>query len=167
MTEDLQAAVGAFFPDAHRDAEQMAALALAGHTLLGCDTVFPVFGGGTHEAEALGVPVRWGERGRMPACEHAIWKHPDEIVIADDFLDHPAIAVVTEAIRLLKAEVGDTVGIIGKVYGPWSLAYHTFGLPLFLKSTLKDPGFVDAILARLKKVAVIHGQYQGHTGVCR
>jgi methylthiol:coenzyme M methyltransferase len=164
VTEDLQAAVGAFFPDAHRDAEQMAVLALAGHSLLGYDVVFPVFGGGTHEAEALGVPVRWGERGRMPACEHAIWKHPDEIVIADDFLGHPAIAVVTEAIRLLKAEVGDTVGIIGKVYGPWSLAYHTFGLPLFLKSTLKDPGFVDAILARLEEVAVIFGRAQVDAG---
>jgi [methyl-Co(III) methanol-specific corrinoid protein]:coenzyme M methyltransferase len=164
VTEGLQDAVGAFFPDAHHDPEQMAALALAGHTRLGYDAVFPVFAGGTHEAEALGVPVRWGDRGHMPACERAIWQHADEIAVPENFLDHPAIATVLEAIRILKAELGDRVAIIGKVYGPWSLAYHCFGLPRFLKLTIKDPAMVDAILEGLMAPAIAFGNAQAEAG---
>lgn len=164
VTEDLQDHIGVFFPEAHHDAEQMAALALAGHTLLGYDVVFPVFAGGTHEAEALGVPVEWGGKGRLPACHQGIWKHADEIRIPDDFLDHPAIATPIEAMRLLKAEVGDRVGVMGKVYGPWSMAYHCFGLAPFLKLTIKDPPQVDAILQGLKDIAVIFGRAQVEAG---
>ena len=84
----------------------MAALAMAGHTLLGYDVVFPVFAGGTHEAEALGVPVRWGDQGHMPACEKSIWQTADDIVIPDDFLNHPAISTPVKAIQILKREIG-------------------------------------------------------------
>jgi len=164
VTAELQDRIGVHFPEAHHDAGQMAALAMAGHDLLGFDVVFPVFGGGTHEAEALGVPVNWGEKGRMPACHQGIWKHPDEIVIPEDFLDHPAIRTPVEAVRLLKAELGERAAIIGKVYGPWSMAYHCFGLAPFLKLTLKDPRRVDAILDRLKEVAVIFGRAQVEAG---
>ncbi|MBT4933930.1 MAG: MtaA/CmuA family methyltransferase [Rhodospirillaceae bacterium] len=164
ITTDLQEKLGIYFPEAHHDAEKMAALAMAGHTILGYDVVFPVFAGGTHEAESLGVPVRWGDQGHMPACEQAIWKTADDIVIPDDFLEHPAITTPIEAIRILKREVGDEVGIIGKVYGPWSMAYHCFGLSHFLKMTIKDPDMVSAILHGLKEVAIRFGRAQVEAG---
>ena len=164
ITTDLQEKLGIYFPEAHHDAEKMAALAMAGHTILGYDVVFPVFAGGTHEAESLGVPVRWGDQGHMPACEQAIWKTADDIVIPDDFLEHPAITTPIEAIRILKREVGDEVGIIGKVYGPWSMAYHCFGLSHFLKMTIKDPDMVSAILHGLKDVAIRFGRAQVEAG---
>jgi [methyl-Co(III) methanol-specific corrinoid protein]:coenzyme M methyltransferase len=160
----LQEKLGLFFPEAHHDAEAMAALAMAGHTELGYDVVFPVFAGGTHEAEALGISVRWGDRGHMPACEKPIWKSADEIVIPDNFLEHPSIATPLKAIRILKDRVGDEVGVIGKVYGPWSMAYHCFGLSHFLKMTIKDPPMVSAILEGLKDVAVIFGRAQVEAG---
>jgi len=164
VTTDLQDTIGIHFPDAHHDATQMAALALAGHTELGYDVVFPVFAGGTHEAEALGVPVRWGDRGHMPACEGSIWTTDDDIEIPDDFIDHPAIATPLEAIRLLKRKIGTEVGIIGKVYGPWSMAYHCFGLAHFLKMTIKNPNMVSDILDKLKDVAVRFGRAQVEAG---
>jgi [methyl-Co(III) methanol-specific corrinoid protein]:coenzyme M methyltransferase len=164
VTGGLQESVGAFFPEAHHDPHQMAALALAGHTELGYDAVFPVFAGGTHEAEALGVPVRWGDCGHMPACEKPIWEDAGDIVIPGNFLDHPAITTVIEAIRILKSEVGDEVAVIGKVYGPWSLAYHCFGLTRFLKLTIKDPPMVDAILEGLIEPAVLFGNAQAEAG---
>jgi len=164
VTTDLQDKLGVHFPDAHHDPVAMATLALAGHTVLGYDVVFPVFAGGTHEAEALGVPVRWGDRGHMPACEKAIWETADDIVIAGDFLDHPAISTPIEAIRILKREVGDEVAIMGKVYGPWSMAYHCFGLSHFLKMTIKDPPMVGAILEGLKEVAIRFGRAQVAAG---
>ncbi len=39
VCRELMECVGAFFPEAHLDAEKMAALAMAGHTLLGFDVV--------------------------------------------------------------------------------------------------------------------------------
>ena len=164
VTSDLQNKLGIRFPEAHHDAAQMAALALAGHTVLGYDVVFPVFAGGTHEAEALGVPVRWGDQGHMPACEKPIWKVADDIVIPDGFLDHRAITTPIEAIRILKREIGAEVAVLGKVYGPWSMAYHCFGLGHFLKMTLKDPAMVSAILEGLKEITIRFGRAQVKAG---
>ena len=164
VTTQLQEEIGIFFPDAHRKAEQMAELALRAQEQTGFDIVFPIFAGGTHEAEALGVPVRWGDRGHMPACETSIWEKANDIVVPDDFIDRPSIRVTLDAISIIKREVGDSIGIIGKVYGPWSLAYHCFGLSRFLKSTIKDPGEVDAILERLMEPCILYAQAQIEAG---
>jgi len=164
VTVDLQERLETYFPEAHHDPRAMARLALAGHTLCGYDTVFPVFGAGTHEAEALGAPVDWGDRIHLPAVTRAIWKEPEEIVIPDDFAERPSVVTVLEAIRLLRREVGDEVAIIGKVYGPWSLAYHTFGLQNFLKDTIRNPAKVHEILRRLKPVSLLFAQLQIEAG---
>ncbi|MBM3572316.1 MAG: MtaA/CmuA family methyltransferase [Alphaproteobacteria bacterium] len=164
VTLELQQRTGAFFPEAHRDPALIAKLALAGHTICGYDVVFPVFGGGTHEAEAFGAPVEWRDQHNLPVVRSSIWKHPDEADIPKDFLDRPAIRSVIEAIRILRAEVGDRVGIIGKVYGPWSLAYHMFGVQRFLLATARDPEAVDAMLARLKAATVLFGRAQIEAG---
>lgn len=160
VTLELQERAQAFFPEAHHEPAAMARLALAGHTVCGYDVVFPVFGAGTHEAAALGVPVDWGTRRKLPTVTKPIWTHPDEIAIPANFLERPTVRTVIEAIRLLRLAVGDKVAIIGKVYGPWSMAYHTFGLQAFLKATVRDPGKVEAILDRLKEVAILFGRAQ-------
>lgn len=160
VTLEMQERADAWFPEAHHDAAAMARLALAGHTICGYDTVFPVFGAGSQEAAALGVPVKWGSRNALPAIAGHIWDHPDQIEIPEDFLDKPTVRTVLEAIRILRDTVGDEVAIIGKIYGPWSLAYHTFGLQGFLIDTIRDPERVDEILRRLTEVAVIFGRAQ-------
>lgn len=164
VTVELQERIGVFFPEGHREPRAMADLALAGHTVCGYDAVFPVFGAGTHEAEALGVPVDWGHKARLPACTRTIWREPEEIEIPDDFADRPAVATVLEAIRLLRRDVGEEVAIIGKVYGPWSLAYHTFGLQDFLKNTIRKPDKVREILRRLKDVPLLFARLQIEAG---
>ncbi len=164
VTLGLQEQVGAYFPEAHHDPLLMAKLALAGHTLCGYDVVFPVFGAGTHEAEALGVPVRWEDRHSLPAITGSIWSDPEDIVIPDDFLEKPTVRTVLEAIRILRDQVGDEVAIIGKVYGPWSMAYHTFGIQRFLKDTIKNPTKVDAILQGLTEMTVIFAEAQAKAG---
>ena len=65
VTTDLMDEVGASFPEAHLNAEQMARLAAAGHTVLGYDNVMPLFSV-WHESAALGCQVDWGNSGRMP-----------------------------------------------------------------------------------------------------
>jgi len=164
VTIELQERLGTYFPEGHRDPRAMTRLALAGHTLCGYDAVFPVFGAGTHEAEALGAPVDWGGTARLPVVTRPIWRDPEDIVIPPDFAEHPAIVTVIEAIRLLRQEVGAEVAIIGKVYGPWSLAYHMFGLQTFLKDTIRNPDKVLEILRRLKDVSALFARLQIEAG---
>lgn len=164
VTTELQDRIGTAFPDAHKDPAAMARLALAGHTVCGYDAVFPVFGAGTHETAALGAPVDWGDRERLPTVTGAIWREPEDIVIPSGFAEHPAVATVTEAIRILRREVGRDVAIIGKVYGPWSLAYHMFGLQAFLKDTIRNPDRVRAILHGLKDVPIMFARLQIEAG---
>lgn len=164
VTIDLQEKVGAYFPEAHINPETMARLAAAGRTICGYDVVFPVFGAGTQEAAALGVPVEWGDRNHLPAIAGHIWDHVDDIHIPDDFLSKPTIKTVIDSIKLLRQEFGDEVAIIGKVYGPWSLAYHTFGIEKFLTDTIIDPGKVTEILQRLKQIPIMFGKAQIEAG---
>ena len=164
VTVELQERVGAFFPEAHLDSEIMATLAAAGRTICGYDVVFPVFGAGTQEAAALGVPVEWGDKHNLPAIAGFIWEEIDDIRIPDDFLDTPSIRVVLEAIRLLRQQFGAEVGIIGKVYGPWSLAFHTFGIEPFLTAIISDPAKAKAILQRLKEIPLMFADAQINAG---
>jgi [methyl-Co(III) methanol-specific corrinoid protein]:coenzyme M methyltransferase len=89
--------VGAFFPEAHLDAEKMAALAMAGHTELGFDVVMPLFSV-CHEAAAMGCNVQWGGPDAMPESGKPIFKDFDDIRIPADLLDRPGCRVPLKAI---------------------------------------------------------------------
>ena len=164
ITREMQERVGAFFPEAHHNAEIMTELAVAGRTVCGYDAVFPVFGAGTHEAGALGVKIDWGDPDNLPAILGHIWKDPDEIEVPDDFLARLDITTVLDSIRMLREEFGDEVAVIGKAYGPWSLAYHFFGIEQFMMDTFSDPPKVHAILDRLKEFTIIFGKAQIDAG---
>ena len=160
ITREMQDKVGAYFPEAHHNAEIMTELALAGHTVCGYDVVFPVFGAGTHEAGALGVKIDWGDPDNLPAILGHIWKDPDEIEVPEDFLERLEITTVLDSIRMLRDELGDKVAVFGKAYGPWSLAYHFFGIERFMMDTFSDPIKVHAILERLKEFTILFGKAQ-------
>lgn len=163
VTVDLMHKVGVFFPEAHVDAEKMAALAMAGHAELGFDNVMPLFGV-WHESAAMGCRVEWGEIDRMPDCRTALYKVGDEIHIPKDLLSRPECTVPLEAIRLLRRRFGDDVAIVGKVFGPWTLGYHMFGVEEFLIHTLLDPGEIKRAMATLKEVTVAFGRAQIEAG---
>jgi len=163
VTLELMKMSGAFFPEAHLNPEKMARLAATSYEVLGYDTIMPVFGAQT-ESAALGVPVDWGEQMSWPVnTEHPI-TDPSQISIPKDFLEHPSMNTVLEAIRILRREYGDRVPIIGKVYGPWSLAYHLAGTQEFLTETLLDPDKVKKYLEVLLEVSMISGRAQIKAG---
>ena len=64
----------------------------------------------------------------------------------DDLLERPDTKCVLEAIRILRRELGEDVAIIGKTMGPWSQAYHCFGVEPFLLLSLDDPAETKLIL---------------------
>ena len=74
------------------------------------------------------------------------------------------IRTVLDSIRMLREEVGDRVAVFGKAYGPWSLAYHFFGIEPFLVDTFRDPPKVHAIMEGLKKFTIVFGKAQIEAG---
>ena len=159
VCQELMEQVGSFFPEAHLDPEKMATLALAGHTVLGFDVVMPLFSV-CHEAAALGCDVNWGGPDAMPESGRAIWRDLDDITIPTDLLDRPACCVATEAIAKLRARLGPDAAVCGKVFGPWTLAYHMFGVEAFLIGTIDDPDKTRRILEQLMPVTIQFGRAQ-------
>ena len=164
VTTDLMERTGVFFPGAHLEAEKMAALAAAGHTLLGFDNVMPLFSV-WHESSALGCNVDWGKVDIMPDCRTPLCSSLEEQVpIPKDFLHRPGCAVPLRAIRLLKERFGDEVAVVGKVFGPWTLGYHVYGVQEFLMSTLLKPDAVKRAIEALKEVTCVWAAAQADAG---
>jgi MtaA/CmuA family methyltransferase len=154
ITVDLMDEVGVCFPDAHTDSEKMASLAAAGYTVLGFDNVMPLFSV-WHESAALGCNVNWGAKDRMPDCrDHLCKSIEDEIQIPKNLLTHPGCNVPLKALSLLKKWHGDKVAVVGKVFGPWTLGYHVFGVQKFLMASLLNPDAVKTAMEKLKEVTI-------------
>ena len=164
-TVELMGLVDAPFPDANRDAEKMARLAATSYTELGFDTIMPVFSI-VQESSALGCRLEWGVKDNWPTVRmnEPIWAEPEDIRVPADLLDHPDMRCVLDAIRILRKQFGDDVAVIGKTMGPWSLAYHCFGVQEFLLMCVDDPGKTAQCLERLKESTVSFGLAQIEAG---
>jgi [methyl-Co(III) methanol-specific corrinoid protein]:coenzyme M methyltransferase len=156
-------ATGSWFPEVHLDAEKMAVLAMAGHTVLGLDAVMPLFSV-CHEAAAMGCNVDWGGPAAMPESGKPIFRDETDIRIPDDLLERPGCAVPLAAIKLLKKRLGDDAAVCGKVMGSWTQAYHYFGVEAFLIGTLDDPPRTQRILDRLLPVTLRFARAQIDAG---
>jgi MtaA/CmuA family methyltransferase len=163
VCQDLMDRTGARFPEAHLDAEKMAALALAGHTVLGFDVVMPLFSV-CHEAAAMGCNVRWGGPDAMPESGKPIFRDVDDIRIPPDLLSRPGCAVPLQAISLLKKRLGEAAAVCGKVFGSWTQAYHYFGVERFLMGALDDPDATQRIIDRLLPVTIRFAAAQAEAG---
>ena len=163
ITTDLMEKVGIRFPEAHLDAGKMAGLAAAGYEEMGFDNVAPLFSV-WHESEALGCEVDWGGPGRMPDSRGAIQGIDEEVRIPGDLLKRRGCGVPLEAIGILKRRLGDEAAVVGKVFGPWTLGYHVFGVEEFLADTLLAPDAVKRRMEELKEVTVAFARAQIEAG---
>ncbi len=164
-TVELMDLVDAPFPDANRDPELMARLAATGHTELGFDSIMPVFSI-IQESAALGCKIQWEQKDNWPTVvmKEPVYETPDDIHVADDFLENPDARCVLDAIKILRARFGDEVAIIGKTMGPWSLGYHCFGVEPFLLMSLDDPAKTALVLDRLKESTIAYALAQIEAG---
>lgn len=162
-------ATGCAFPDVHNDAEQMATLAGAGFERLGYDTIAPYFSV-VQEAAAMGANVDWADKSHMPTVRRFpdtgryLYEEPEQIEIPRDFLDRLPTRTVLDALRILKQRYGDEVALVGKVFGPWTIAYHLFGTESFLILVMDDPDKLRRILDRLTEITVLFGRAQVEAG---
>jgi [methyl-Co(III) methanol-specific corrinoid protein]:coenzyme M methyltransferase len=148
-------AAGVGFPEAHLDANAMAELALAGHEIIGFDSVMPEYSV-QQEAAALGCEVDWGDRDTMPDAKN--FPHADfsDIIISENLLEKPSMRVVLDAISILRRHVGGKAAVIGKVMGPWTLAYHMAGTQnLLLQIGLGEDEIVERMLRQLMTVPIL------------
>jgi [methyl-Co(III) methanol-specific corrinoid protein]:coenzyme M methyltransferase len=161
--QELMELTGAWLPDAHLNAEKMAALAMTGCTELGFDVVMPLFSV-CHEAAAMGCNVNWGGPLAMPDSGPPIFKEESDIRIPADLLKRPGCATPLAAISILKKRLGDDAAVCGKVFGGWTQGYHYFGVENFLIGTLDNPDKTRRILERLTTVTVQFARAQIDAG---
>jgi len=150
--------VGAYWPEGHERAEDMAKLAIAAYTVLGFDAIRAPFCQ-TFEAEALGCKVKFGGTENIPGIDHPVLYKVDDVpVFPDDFLERGRIPQLIEAIRIMKREVGDEVAIIGGIIGPFTIAGAMLDAPPILKTSFKFPDKVRPFLEVAEKAGTMLGQ---------
>jgi [methyl-Co(III) methanol-specific corrinoid protein]:coenzyme M methyltransferase len=158
-TVDQMEQTGAYFPDVHLDGEKMARLAAGAIDILGFDCAMPYFSVSA-EAAALGCEIDWGDKISMPMERTHPWSDPEQVCIPKDFLEQPSTATVLQALQLLKKAYGERAAIVGKVMGPWTLAYHMHGVQDFLMATILEPEKVNRFLERLMDVTILFANAQ-------
>ena len=155
----------AYFPEAHKNPEKMAKLAVASYEILGYDCIMPYFSVWL-EGEALGCQVDWGDETRFPdgINKQGLWKEPEEIRLPENFLEKPGPRALLETISLLRERYGDQVTIVGKMLGPLTLSYHVGGITNILMSIVTEPQKVRSFLETLKEITVEFGKAQAKAG---
>jgi [methyl-Co(III) methanol-specific corrinoid protein]:coenzyme M methyltransferase len=110
--------------------------------------------------------MQWEEKDNWPTVRmyNPIWKSADDVKIPAGILEHRDMKAITDSIRMLKDELGDEVAIIGKTMGPWTLAYHVFGVESFLLGTVDNPDETKRALEKLKEISILFGQAQIDAG---
>ncbi|MFL2664660.1 MAG: MtaA/CmuA family methyltransferase [Dehalococcoidia bacterium] len=155
----------AYFPEANRDANLNASLASTAFTQLGFDTIAPYFSI-IQESSALGCDMQWEQKDNWPTVRmtNPIWKNSNDVKIPKDFLLHQDTKTIIDSIQILKKQYPDEVAIVGKTMGPWTLAYHVFGVEPFLLGTVDDPAETIKCLEKLKEITILFGQAQIDSG---
>ena len=157
--------VDAPFPEACRSAELNAKLAATEISQFDFDSIAPYFSI-IQESSAIGCEMQWEQKDNWPTVRmsNPIWKTASDIKVPANFLDHPDVKVITDSIRILKKEFGDEVPIIGKTMGPWTLAYHVFGVETFLLGSVDNPDETAEALEKLCEFTYLFGEAQIDAG---
>ena len=146
------------FPEIHTDARKMASMAASTHELFGFECAVAPFDMGV-EAEVLGSKVNFYAHHTdvmyPTISEHAAEKVADlQIKPPSNLAGAGRIPVVTEALRLLKKEIGDQVAIGSWVLGPYTLAGQLVDLSDLSKSAYKRKDLVGDLLNKLAGVLI-------------
>jgi len=146
------------FPEIHTHAQKMALMAASTYQLFGFESVVVPFDMGV-EAEALGSKVNYYAHA-TDILYPTISEHPAEKVedlnlqVPSDLSQAGRIPIVTEALRILKKEVGDKVAIGSWVLGPYTLAGQLLDLSHLAKAAFKKKDLVGALLDQLASALI-------------
>ncbi|MBN1134546.1 MAG: MtaA/CmuA family methyltransferase [Methanosarcinaceae archaeon] len=144
-TVEQMEACGAFWPEANENAEKMIALAEAGHTEVGFESVRVPFDI-TAEAEFFGCKIKAGTKVQQPSVVGHVVSTVEDIEKLKGYdINKGRIGVICDAIKILTNKYGDDLPIIGSMIGPFSLAQHLNGDNWFM-AILTDEAFGLALM---------------------
>jgi [methyl-Co(III) methanol-specific corrinoid protein]:coenzyme M methyltransferase len=143
---ELMDEVGAPWPEAHSDPEQMAKLAIANYELSGLEAVRVPYCL-TVLAGAMGCEVNMGTKNRQPSVTaNPYTKDLEYMKMPENLLDMGRIQTVLDSIKIIREKVGPDVPIIGGMEGPVTLASDLASIKSFMKWSLKKPELFHQIL---------------------
>jgi [methyl-Co(III) methanol-specific corrinoid protein]:coenzyme M methyltransferase len=141
------------FAEIHTDARKMADMAASTFRLFGFECAVAPFDMGI-EAEALGGEINYyphrTEGILYPTVKEPLAEKLTELDlrVPSDLASAGRIPLVTEALRLLKDEVGDQVAIGSYVLGPYLVAAQVVDIGNLAKSCFKNPDLVSQTLEK-------------------
>lgn len=150
VTEEGIKKLGFRFADIHLDAKMMAETAASTHKMFGFECgVVPV--DLCVEAEALGCAVNvypHAEGILYPTIKEKLIHNEDEmdVKIPAGLAERGRVPLVKEAIRLLKADIGNNAAVGSYVLGPFTLAGQIMELNDLLKLSFKKADKVAKLL---------------------
>ena len=154
-TYELMEKTGAYWPEAHFEAEPMARLAAGGATVIGLGAVRVPYCQ-TVEAEIYGAKIKDGGKTHIPSIAVHPYNIGDAPKIPEDFVKKGRIPAILEAIKILKRDVGEKAVVMGSIVGPFSVAANLVGISALLKASLRKP---DSILPYIEAATETAIQY--------
>ncbi len=139
-TIDSMKTFNASWPDAHRDPEKMAKLAIGLHKLTGLENATVPFEL-TLEAEVFGAPLQFFEdQMKWPSVKRFIASEISDLQFPQDIQEAGRVPVVIEAIKLLKREFEGLIPIIAYINCPFTSISSYLVEPVeFLKDLYRNP----------------------------
>ncbi len=119
------------------------------------------------EAEILGCDLMWADDGPPSVASHPLATEDDPVVPCDCTIPGPndgRIPQICNAMRRVKAEIGDTTALYGLITGPFTLASHLRGSDIFM-DMFDDDEYVQDLLAYCNKVACKMADYYIDAGM--
>lgn len=164
VTVEMQDAVDIHCPEAHKDAEKMAKLAIASYELTGIENIRVPFDF-VVEPEALGCEIRWNtDPQSVPAVRTHPFEKPENLKMPKNLLETGRIPVILEAIRIIRKEVGDSLPISSLALGPFTLAGEIAGVEKLLIWTIRKPDYVKEFVAFAAEVILAYAKAQYRAG---
>jgi [methyl-Co(III) methanol-specific corrinoid protein]:coenzyme M methyltransferase len=163
ITVQMQEKSGAHWPQAHKDANQLARLAESIHLYTEIECIKLPFCM-TIEVEALGAEIDYRTRDTVPTEKHHLYERPEQLIGPDDFFDRARVPVVLNAISQLRKKYDSEIAIVTSIVGPFSLAEKIFGFDNFLTWVLDNPDWVHRAMQTLTPLAIRYSQAQVNAG---
>jgi uroporphyrinogen decarboxylase len=115
------------------------------------------------EAEILGCDLVWSEDAPPTVSTHPLSDTTD-IPTKIPGADEGRIPLVLEAMKAMKAEIGNTTALYGLITGPFTLASHLRGTNIFM-DMIMNPEYVKELMEYATEVAKVVSGYYIETGM--
>lgn len=161
---EMQEATGIRWPEAHKNAEMMAKLAIASYEISGLEGVRVPFDF-VEEPEVLGCKIKFPDKmDGVPSVMEPVFSSPEQLKMPDNILELGRIPVVLRSIEILKEKVGDFLPISSLALGPFTLAAMLAGEAKFLTWMLRKPDYVRAFVEFATEFIIEYAKAQYKAG---